>query len=163
MNRLICFLLCFCFLLTGCSVSGERIKEPVKFYYVREDYQKDMEPVIASEVREASGHSEDLSYLLALYTMGPSQKNLKAILPRSTLIVLTERTDESIVLSLSESALSMTDADFTLASACIALTCLDLTDIYQVTIICGDRNITMQRDTILLEQKLIDNPQEEIK
>jgi len=51
MNKLICFLLCFCFLLTGCSVSGERIKEPVKFYYVRENYQKDMEPVIASEVR----------------------------------------------------------------------------------------------------------------
>jgi len=163
MNRLICILLCACFLLSGCSISGERIKEPVVFYYVREDYQKDMKPVIASEIREASGHSGDLAYLLALYSMGPSQKDLKAALPRNTKIVPSDCTEESIVLTLSESALTMTEADFTLASACIALTCMEFTDIYQVTVSCGERNITMQKDTILLDQNLLDNPQEEIK
>jgi len=163
MNRLICSLLCFCLLLTGCSISGERIKEPVVFYYVREDYRKDMDPVIASEIREASGHSEDLSYLLALYSIGPSQKDLKAALPRNTKIVLTERTEEHIVLTLSEGVLTMTDADYTLASACLALTCMELIAVPQVTIVCGDRTITMQRDTILLEQNLTDYPQEETK
>lgn len=163
MKRLICFLLCFCFLLSGCRVSGERIKEPVEFYYVREDYQKSMELVISSEIREASGHREDLSYLLALYSMGPTQKDLKAALPRNTKIIPTERSEERIVLTLSENALTMTDADFTLASACIALTCMDLIDIHQVSVTCGDRNITMQRDNIFLDHILIDNPQEEIK
>jgi len=163
MNRLICSLLCFSLLLTGCSISGERIKEPVVFYYVREDYRKDMDPVIASEIREASGHSEDLSYLLALYSIGPSQKDLKAALPRNTKIVPTEHTEEHIVLTLSEGVLTMTDADFTLASACLALTCMELIAVPQVTIVCGDRTITMQRDTILLEQNLTDYPQEETK
>ena len=163
MNRLICSLLCFCLLLTGCSMSGERIKEPVVFYYVREDYRKDMDPVIASEIREASGHSEDLSYLLALYSIGPSQKDLKAALPRNTKIVLTERTEEHIVLTLSEGVLTMTDADYTLASACLSLTCMELIAVPQVTIVCGDRTITMQRDTILLEQNLTDHAQEETK
>jgi len=163
MNRLICLLLCFCFLLTGCSVSGERIKEPVVFYYVRKDYQKDMDPVIASDIREASGHSEDLSYLLALYSMGPSQKELKAIFPRNTKIVPTERTEESLVLTLSESALTITDADFTLASACLALTCMELIDVDQVTVINGDRSITLNKDTLLLEQDPIIHQPEGIK
>ena len=56
MKRLICLLVASCILLSGCSGIGEWIKEPVTFYYVREDYQKDMEQVIVSEVLEASGH-----------------------------------------------------------------------------------------------------------
>lgn len=163
MKRLICWMLCFSFLFAGCSVSGERIKEPVKFYYVRNDYQKNMEPVISSEVREASGHSEDLSYLLALYTMGPSQKDLKATLPRNTKIVPSELTEESIVLTLSDGVLELSDTDFTLASACISLTCMELMDIQQVTVVCGEKNTTMQKDTLLLYHNLTEKPQEDVK
>lgn len=163
MKRLICLLLISCLCLTGCSMAGEWIKEPVTFYYVRESYQKDMEPVIASEVREASGHRNDLPYLLALYSMGPSTENLKSPVPRNTKIVPTERTDDSIVLSLSEAVLAMNDADFTLASACIALTCMELIDIQQVTVICGDKTITIQEDNLLLYNTLIEEPQEETK
>lgn len=163
MKHRICLILLFCLLLSACSMPGERIKEPVVFYYVRDGYQKDMEQVIASEIREASGHSEDLSYLLALYSMGPSQKDLKAALPSNTKVVPTERTDDSIVLTLSEGVLTMTDADFTLASSCMALTCMELIDIYQVTVVCGDRSITIQKDNLLLHHNLTEKPQEDIK
>ena len=163
MKRLICLILVSCLFLSGCSVAGERIKEPVTFYYVRESYQKDMEQVIVSEVREASGHREDLSYLLALYSMGPSKDDLRSPLPRNTTIVPTERTGDSVVLSLSESVLNMTDADFTLASACIALTCMELTDVQQVTVVCGDRSITIQEDNLLLYGSSVQKQQEEAK
>lgn len=150
MKRTISLILLMCLFLSGCSISGEWIKEPVTFYYVHESYQKDMQEVIASEVREASGHRNDLAYLLALYSMGPSTENLKSPLPRNTKIILTECTADRIELNLSENALTITDADFTLASACIALTCMELTDAQQVTIICNDRNIVIREDSLLL-------------
>ena len=162
MKRLFCLLFCLCF-LSGCSVTGERIKEPVVFYYVRDGYQKEMGSVIASEVREASGHSEDLPYLLALYSMGPSQKDLKAVLPRNTTIVPTEYTEDGIVLTLSESAMTVTDADFTVASTCIALTCMELTEVPQITVVCADRSITIQKENLLLNINPVERPQEETK
>ena len=163
MKRLISLILMFCLFLSGCSVSGERIKEPVTFYYVSEDYQRDMDQVIGSEVREAALHRNDLSYLLALYSMGPSKEELKSPLPRNTQIVPVERTDNGITLSLSDNTLTMTDADLTLASACIALTCMDLIRVQQVTVVCGDRSITIQQDNLQLNHVMVQTPLEEEK
>lgn len=156
-------LLTVCLILSGCSFGGEWIKEPVTFYYVRENYQKDMEQVLASEIREAAGHRDDLSYLLALYSMGPSSDGLLSMLPKNTSIIPTERTNYSITLTLSENTQSMTDADFTLASACIAMTCMDLMDIQQVTVISGDRSITLREDNLMLNNSIVKKPQEETK
>ena len=161
MKRLICLLLIFCLFLSGCSVLGERFKEPVTFYYVRENYQKDMEPVIASEIREASGHRQDLSYLLALYSMGPSKEGLLSPLPRNSKLTLTEYTQDKILINLSESIPSISDADFTLASACIALTCTELTGIRQITVACGEKTITIQEDKLLQDSNIASEPQEE--
>lgn len=161
MKRMICLIMVFGMLLSGCSMAGERIKEPVTFYYVREDYQKDMGTVIGSEVREAAGHRNDLSYLLALYSMGPATEDLRSPLPRNTKIILMEHTGDSILIDLSESALKMTDADFTLASACIAMTCMELANITSVTVACADRNIIIREDNLLLHNSLVQNTQEE--
>ena len=163
MKRFIIVLLTVCLILSGCSFGGEWIKEPVTFYYVRENYQKDMEQVLSSEVREAAGHRDDLPYLLALYSMGPSNDELISLLPKNTSIIPTERTNYSIALTLSENTQSMTDADFTLASACIAMTCMDLMEIQQVTVISGDRNITLREDNLMLNNSIVKKPQEETK
>lgn len=161
MKHLNCLILIFCLLLSGCSNTGEWIKEPVTFYYVQENYQKDMDPVIVSEVREASGHKDDLSYLLALYSMGPSDEDLNSPLPRNTKIEPSEPTEEGLELHLSENVLALSDADFTLASACLSLTCIELTGVQQVTVVCGDRTIIMQKETLLLYSSM-QNHQEEI-
>lgn len=161
MKRLICILLANCLMLSGCSLTRERIKEPVTFYYIQEDFQKDMEQLLASEFREASGHRDDLTYLLALYSMGPSSEDLKSPIPGNTMIIPTARTEDSIELSLSENALTLTDSEFTLAGACIALTCMGLINVQQVTIACGDRNITI-RDNLLLSNTSVVNQQEEL-
>ena len=163
MKRMICLIMVSVLFLCGCSGTGDRIKEPVTFYYIRDDYQKDMDQVIVSEVREAAGHREDLSYLLALYSMGPSREGVKSPLPRNTQIMPTERTSDSIELSLSENALTMSDLDYTLTSACIALTCMDLTDVQQVTVVCGDKRVTIREDNLLLYSNFVQKPQEEEK
>jgi len=163
MKRFICLCLVSCFFLSGCSLFGEWVKEPVTFYYVQEDYQKDMDLVIASEVREASGHREDLPYLLALYSMGPSSEDLKSPLPRNTTIVPSDYQDDSIELTLSGNASTLTDADFTLACSCIAMTCMELADVEKITILCGDRTVTIREDNLMLNGSITSQLQEEAK
>lgn len=153
MKRIACLILLFSMLLSGCNSFGERIKEPVTFYYVSEDYQRDMNAVISSEMREASGHRGDLPYLLALYTMGPSTEGLRSPFEKNAKIIPTEHTESGIVLSVSDISHTVTDAEFTLASACLAMTCMDLTNATQVTIICEDRSITLNRDNLMLYEK----------
>lgn len=150
MKRMSSLLVLFCFLLSGCNVLGERIKEPVTFYYVRTGYQEDMSQIIDSEIRESSGHQGDLSYLLALYSMGPSNDDLQSPLPRGTRITPTEHSEEGIVLSLSGAATEMTDAEFTLAAACLGLTCMELISEENITILLEDRSITVNSENLML-------------
>jgi len=150
MKRLICLLMLFCFLLSGCSIAGERIKEPVRFYYVRQDYHEDMETVISAEVREASGHRYDLPYLLVLYSMGPSGNDLVSPFPRNTTVLPVEHSEDGLVLTLLPETLEMSDAEYTLASACLALTCMELIHTEQVTVVCGDRSVTIKPDNLML-------------
>lgn len=151
MRRFFALLLVGCVLLSGCSVFTERMKEPVTFYYLRTEYAYfTQDGVIAWEEREASGHRNDLSYLLSLYMMGPSGDSLKSPLPAGTRILKIEQTGESVSLKLTDNISTMTDMEFTLACACLALTCFDLTDAEAVTISGGERSLTMDRDTISL-------------
>ncbi len=164
MKHVFPLMLILCFFCSGCSsVTGERIKEPVTFYYVCENYQKNMDQVIGAEIREAAGHKNDLSYLLALYSMGPSREDLLSPIPRNTTIVPIVQTEEAMEVSLSESALTMSDAEFTLASACISMTCMELTDVQQVTVVCEDRHVSIREDNLLLYNDLVEIPQEEGK
>jgi hypothetical protein len=145
MKRLLCILLSL-FLLSGCGIIGSLVKDPVTFYYVRGDYQRTMDSIIVSEVREAAGHTDDLPYLLALYSMGPASDDLQAPFPANIRILPTEHTDAGIVLSLSDTLENMTDAEYTLGSACLALTCMELTNASQITVVSGGRSITINRD-----------------
>lgn len=163
MKQLLSLILVFCLLLSGCSITGDWVKEPVTFYYINENYRSNMQQVIASEIREASGHREDLSYLLALYSMGPATEGLMSPLPTNTSIIPTEHADGKIQLTLSSHASTLSDADFTLAGTCIALTCMELIEIDLVSVVCGDRDITIREDNLLLENILVQKTQEETK
>lgn len=138
-------------LLSGCGFFTEHIKEPVTFYYLRSEFQYfTQDSVIATEEREASGHRDDLSYLMALYLMGPAEEELVSPIPRGTRIYRSEETEDAVNLYLSDTATTMDDMEFTLACSCLALTCLDLTEAPAVTITSGERTITMNRDTLTL-------------
>ena len=150
MKRCCSILIIFSLLLSGCSAFGTRIKEPVNFYYVRSDYSAKMDSVVSAEVREASGHRYDLSYLLALYSMGPSEKNLIALFPKNTVILPVEHSEAGLVLSIQDDLQTMTDAEYTLASACLAMTCMELIDAEQVTVISANRSITINEENLML-------------
>ncbi len=149
MKRTIAMALVFSLLLGGCGFFGERIKEPVTLYYLCDKYQEELCCVIVSEEREASGHRGDLSYLLALYRMGPVSEEMVSPLGRG--IGLTGTQEEGrIILELTGLTDSMTDIDFTLACTCLTLTCLETTDAQSVTVQCGDRSKRLTRESLTL-------------
>lgn len=151
MRRAFCLILAVCLLISGCSLSGERMREPVTFYYPRRVYQYGVEDgVIAAEQREASGHRNDLSYLLALYLIGPTDESLYAPLPRGVRFLKADQQDDTVTLELTDTTQSMTEAEFTLACACLTMTCLSITDAQSVTILSGSRTVTMSRDNLTL-------------
>ena len=151
MKRTLCLVLALCLILPGCAVSKERLREPVTFYYPRRQYQYGAEDgVISSEQREAAGHRDDLSYLLALYLIGPSDEALVSPLPWGTRILKTTQNGTTVTLKLSDTTPAMTDTEFSLACACLTLTCLSVTDAQAVKITSGSRSVTMSRDNLTL-------------
>lgn len=132
-------------------MSGERIKEPVTFYYPRAEYEYGARgSVIGAEERESSGHKNELSYLLTLYLMGPSDDTLVPAMPGNTWIVSMDQTASAITIEFTDTSLSMTDAEYSLACACLSLTCMGLTDAERVTVRSGARSVTMNRDNLTL-------------
>ena len=162
MKRLIGLAFFLCLLFTGCGQFGARIKDPVTFYYLRAEYQYSTEfGVIASEEREASGHRDNLSYLLALYLIGPSGEELVSPIPRGVRFLSVEQADRMITLNLSDTSAVLTDAEYSLACACLTLTCLDLIGTDAVTINSGARSVTMTRDNLILYDSSMTAPTEE--
>lgn len=143
MKRFLFSLIILSCLLSGCQKLGEHIKEPVTFYYVKSTYQKDLSDAFAAEEKEASGHRDDLSYLMALYLMGPADENLESPIPAGTRIYIAENNAYNVKLNLSDTEKTLTDAEFSVASACLAMTCLELTDTQTVTVSSGSRSVTM--------------------
>ena len=162
MKRLVCLLMLLSLLLSGCGANGERIKEPVTFYYPRAEYEYGSQgSVIGSEEREASGHRNELSYLLAIYLLGPSSDELVSSIPGSASILSIEQNAASITMEFTDTSLSMTDAEYSLACACLSMTCMELTDAKRVTIRSGPRSVTMNRDNLILYDSITSESTEE--
>jgi hypothetical protein len=66
-------------------------------------------------------------------------------------------------ISLSDGVHTLSEAEFTLASACLAMTCMELTNVDQVTVTCLDRKVSIGKDNLLLYSDMLQNPQEETK
>lgn len=151
MKRFTALILIIATLLTGCRFLVPHDDDPITFYYLQSDFSYGLDAdVIVSEVRESAGHRRELSYLMALYLMGPVEEEHLSPLPAGTRIFKTEVADSSVKLHLSDAALSLSPERYTLACACLALTCFDLTDAQTVTIICTDQSITMSRSSLTL-------------
>lgn len=134
-------------LLPGC---GERLKEPVTFYYLRDSYQEDMNGLFASEEREVAGYRDNLKYLLSFYLMGPVGKTLRSPLPKGTLLSSVHKDGASLVIEISNTSALLSDSEFSLACACLSMTCMDLVGVEEVTVVSGSRSLTMRQDNLLL-------------
>ena len=140
MKRVLCYILLASMLLSGCSLGREQMHEPVTFYYLRSYSAAEnndpffFEGAIGSEVREAAGHRNDLPYLLALYLQGPNDSQLKRPFPVGSKILETTLEDGTLLIVMNSVSSRFREMDVTVSCACIAKTCLGLTDADTVTV-----------------------------
>ena len=116
------------------------------FYYARQDFAYGTPGgAIGSEQREIRGHEQDLDYLLALYLEGPLDEKLRSPLPgKSRVRILNlETVGDALHIKLSDLSATMSDSEFTLASACMTRTCLEILNVQAVFIESGDRSVRM--------------------
>ncbi len=151
MKRLLAFFLLCALLLTGCGLK----QEGSRFYYPRVDYLHDsQEPVVAWEIRDIAGHTQDLRYLLTQYFVGPMDQKLRSPLPRGTRMTALENGDDTVTITVSEEADTLSDAKFSMAAACLGLTVMEaLGKDVRVTLVCQERLFTVTRDTLLLYEE----------
>lgn len=152
------FSLLLFFSLCGCTASKD---DKVQFYYCRDPelYQYfEADGVIRTETRDLSGHMRDLRYMVSLYLTGPLEEGLKNTFSRSTILISVTQTGSTVEIEISDQSPYLTDAELSLACACLTLTCMDFTPCDSVSITVGPQTITMDADSILLFDSL---PQQE--
>ena len=145
-------LLCLC----ACSLGSSSDADHVTFYYCREDFAYNTQPgVIGSEERYVSSHGDNLMYLLPLYLTGPMDEELTSLFPKQVQLMSVEVQADRLVIALSDAAEEMEESRFTLACACLTMTCLELTDCVTVEITSGERSVTMNRENLLLQDTIV--------
>ena len=137
--------------LFGCGLIGNDAEDKALFYYSRLEYAYgSAESIIVAEQRDITGHAHDLKYLLSLYLMGPLDEELTSLFPGTTRIASTVLDENILTIELIAADKDMTESQFSLACACMSMTCLELTNAETVTIVSGERSITLSADDLLL-------------
>ena len=159
MKRTICLMLVLVFLLlSGChySESGD-ILEPVEFYYPRVTKHfvyGVQDGVLTAEVREASGHVDDLSYLIAMYLRGPQSENLRSPFPASCKLEKVRKNGKTLRIDLSGEFAALEGTELTIACAALAKTFIPLSNSQHIRINSATEEktftITLSEDSLLL-------------
>lgn len=158
MKRMICLVLILCILipLSGCGSENET----AQFHYrrVRFEYGTEaQDSVIASEKRNITGHSGELSYLISLYLAGPLGESLRSPFPQDIRLFRAYQAGSLVFIELSDVGENFSSAEFTLACACLSLTCMELTDAEAINVVSGERSITLHRDNLFLYDDITEN------
>ena len=91
-----------------------------------------------------------MSYLLALYLLGPSDEELVPTMPGSCWVLSMDQTPNALTIEFTDTSLSLTDAEYSLACACLSMTCIGITNAERITIKSGPRSVTMTKDNLTL-------------
>ena len=155
MKKMLCTALVMILLVSLLPGCGQKMKEPVTFYYQITNYQENMVSPIAGEEREVAGYRDNLKYLLTFYLMGPISQELSSPLPRGTQLCGISQEGTELTIEISDTASTLNDSGFSLACACLSMTCMGLTNAERVTIISGSRSLTFDRTNLLLSDTMI--------
>lgn len=161
MKKILCAALAAVLLITLLPGCGQKMKEPVTFYYQVTDYQGTMVCPIAGEEREVAGYRDNLKYLLTFYLMGPISQELASPLPQGTQLQSINQSSEELTIEISDTASTLSDSAFSLACACLSTTCMGLTNAEAVTVVSGSRSLTLDKDNLLLSDTI--TPEENTK
>ena len=162
MRRFICILLCLLVVFACCGCRSG-LSSDVSFYYCRNNYIYGEENgAILAEKRSAPGHTDDLSYLLSLYLMGPMDETLYSPIPSDVRLLSVSIHENTVLVSLSELPADMSELSVSLAFSCLAMTCLEITAAQQVVITSGSRTVTLDRSSYLLYDNVTKIPVTEV-
>ena len=146
MKRLFCILLILSLFLCGCSKDDE-----VVFYYLPSDYLSEAHSsLLVPESRTVTGYTENLPFLISLYLSGPTDPELASPFPVGTKLYYTTTELPNITVYLQELPENMTDAEYSLACACLSMTVMKLAGAETVTVVCGNQSVTIDPSMLIL-------------
>lgn len=145
MKRVLVIILILLMITSGCG-----IKEHAMFYFCQADYSYETrESFIVSEKRDIQGYSGDLPFLISLYLMGPLEKEHTRMFPEGTQLIEVNFNNTDLIIKLTDTSV-LSDSRYTLACACMALTCMELCDATTITIQSAGRSITIDPNMLTL-------------
>ena len=157
MKRLTSLLLAGILLLSCSGCVRDPQASEVPFYYRRAEFDFGTpDGIIAQELHDVSGHTNDLRYLLALYLQGPSDQELILPFPEGTVLAELTQERKTVTITLSAAASGLEELDLTIACVCLAQTCFAICDAQQVHIQSPvspagkSVDMTITRDSLLL-------------
>lgn len=151
MKRILSALLLLGLLLSGCGRRGKLLVEPVHLYYPKAEYGHGAaDSVIDYESIDGTGRMDDYEALLGEYFCDPVGESLVNPFPHGTRVLAAVLRGSEFRVRLTQEAAALPDAEFALACTCLAMTCFDIADCREVTIISSTRRLTVPQDSWLL-------------
>ena len=165
MKRSISVILSFVllFYLSGCDKQkNAELQVPINFYYCADPIIYDTEyGVIAPELRDADGYTDDLMHLLEMYLKGPISDHLKSPFPHNVSITQLTQNGDSFYVIFSEEFSELSGLEQTLARACFAKTIIEYTHVesiqfsYEGNATGGRQTVTIKPDSFLFSSETI--------
>ena len=139
MKRMILFLLILGTMLTLTACQEETARQQ-SFYYLRTEdtiaYGRE-DALIVAVPQEFSPETE-LEILLQLYLDGPVDEDHRNPFPRRTYLLSTIEHGDTLLVVLSREFSTLDGMQLTLAGACLAATCQDLTGFEKIQVRSGE-------------------------
>ena len=139
MKRMILFLLILGSMLTLTACQEETARQQ-SFYYLRTEdtiaYGRE-DALIVAVPQEFSPETE-LEILLQLYLDGPVDEDHRNPFPRRTYLLSTIEHGDTLLVVLSREFSTLDGMQLTLAGACLAATCRDLTGFEKIQVRSGE-------------------------
>lgn len=139
--------------LWGCQ-EKETFQSPVAFYYQALDLDYEIQcTAIRSETRECADYTS-MAEILRAYLQGPESQDLQNPFPAGLELISMQANGSTLYLTLSDQLGTLSGLELTMACSCLAMTCLELTDVTDVDIrtesqlLDGEKSITMNRDDL---------------
>ena len=130
---------------TGCRKNQQ---PRYAFYYLRTADTiafGQSDAVVAPVIREISGQSSDLTYLMRLYFDGPASENFQSPFPQGTQVLNATLEGDLLILEVSTQFSSLENIQLTMAGACLTATGYALTGAQSVQVDCEEETYLFHR------------------
>jgi len=93
---------------------------------------------------------DNISRLLAFYFSGPLDPGLTSPFPAGCKVLAVHQDEGQLTVSVNPILAAQSELDITVACACLAMTCFEIIEAEQITVVCGDRSVTIRKDNLLM-------------